>query len=140
MRGLPLLRAFVAFSILLLLGWPLWRLTREAAAQPVPVTPVASAPSPLKEIGLQLTFSPVPASVRIVHLEAALWSADAPAQEMEAALRLPYPDAGVDLRFEIAWPADVTGAMRVRLTDPAGAEHEKTLWGRGETADVLTFP
>ena len=46
----------------------------------------------------------------------------------------------VDLAVEVAWPEDVEGALRLRLTDPDGDEHDKTIWGRGVMQEIVTFP
>jgi hypothetical protein len=47
----------------------------------------------------------------------------------------------VDLQFHIEWSDDAPlAAMRAKLTDPAGDNHEKSLWGKGVVDDVLTFP
>ena len=68
-----------------------------------------------------------------------LW-ADARASDVTKTLTLAYPKEGVDLAVEVAWPEDVEGALRLRLTDPDGNEHDKTLWGRGKMEEVVTFP
>jgi hypothetical protein len=140
MRGSPLLRALAAFLVLLFLGWPLWSLTHEPARAPSPVVPALSAETPIKEVALQLLSTTVPRGLKILHLGKEVWAQTAPTQEMEVSLQLPYPENGIDLQFEIAWSDEAPAAMRVRLTDPAGTEHEKTIWGKGEVTEVLTFP
>ncbi|MDB6171095.1 MAG: hypothetical protein JWL59_406 [Chthoniobacteraceae bacterium] len=140
MRGSPLIRALIAFLVLLVLGWPLWNLTHAPAKQPSPVVPAVSAETPLKMVALQLTFTTVPSRLKILHLGKEVWAQAVSAQDVEVELQLPYPEKGIDLQFEIAWPGDALAAMRVKLSDPAGTEHEKTLWGRGEVNDVLAFP
>jgi len=139
MRGSPLLRAAIAFFILLALGLPLWRLTH--ADEPAPVEAKAATPAPAKAIHLHLDFTVAPKSFKVINLEKELWSETAPKAEMERDLTLVYPAQGVDLQFHIEWP-DEAGlqAMRAKLTDPMGEEHEKSLWGKGATDDVLTFP
>jgi len=141
MRGSPLARALLAFVIIALLGWPLWRLTHPelGAALPGPVaTPV---PEVRKAISLHLTFTTVPKSFTVRHLEDDVWKESKPEAEMDHELSLVYPPEGVDLQFHVEWPDDVpAAAMRAQLTDPAGDTHEKSLWGKGVTDDVLTFP
>jgi hypothetical protein len=139
MRGSPLLRALFAFLVIASLGWPLWQLTREeVSAAPAP-KPVAAAVK--KAIGLHLTFTTVPKSFSVKHLDEEVWKETAPQGEMEKSITLDYPPEGIDLQFHIEWPDDVpASAMRVRLTDPGGDVHEKSLWGKGATDDVLTFP
>lgn len=138
MRGSPLLRALIAFGVILLLGWPLARMTRAPAV--AAQAPAADA-NAAKEVHLALTFTVLPASVRVRHLGKEIWSAQPAEPEIERTLALPFPQEGVDLEFEAKFPDSAPlAAMRVRLTDPDGAEHERTCWGRGEIDEVLTFP
>ncbi|MCE9611015.1 MAG: hypothetical protein K8R23_12545 [Chthoniobacter sp.] len=138
MRGSPLLRALLAFLAILALGWPLHRLTSASDApreQPKPAATEA------KEIELALTFTLVPKSVKVLHLGREVWSESAPAAELKHTLKLAYPAEGVDLQFQIEWPADAPlAAMRATLTDPAGDVHEKSVWGQGTTDEAVTFP
>ena len=139
MRGSPLIRALLAFLIIASLGWPLWQLTR-------PEETVAAVPAPVvapekKAIELHLTFTTVPKSFTVRHLENDIWKETAPQADMDKSISLDYPREGIDLQFHIEWPDDVpASAMRAQLTDPAGDTHDKSLWGKGATDDVLTFP
>jgi hypothetical protein len=138
MRGSPLVRAALAFVVILLLGWPLRELTGDA---PQPVAPVAPAAVETGEIELQLSFTTIPKSIRVLHLGKEMWSDAAPAAEIERKLALPFPKEGVDLQFAVEFPDGAPlAAVRARLTDPAGETHEKSLWGTGRIDDVLTFP
>ncbi len=138
MRGSPLLRALLAFFAILALGWPLRRLTGAAdILREQPQAAVAVA----QEIGLRLDFTLVPKSVRVLHLGQEVWSEAAPTAQMERTLKLAYPDAGIDLQFQIEWPADAPlAALRATLTDPAGEAHEHSVWGQGSAEEVVTFP
>lgn len=139
MRGSPLIRALLAFLAIAMLGWPLWRLTSatEAVATPVSPTPVSEA----KAIGLQLSFTTLPKSFVIRHLEKDIWSEQAPQAEADREVTIPFPEKGVDLIVKIEWPEGAPlAAARLRLTDPAGDTHEKSVWGQGITEEVLTFP
>ena len=138
MRGSPLLRALLAFLAILALGWPLRRLTTAAdAPRAQPRAAVAEA----KEIDLRLTFTLVPKSVRVLHLGREVWSETVPTAEMSRTLKLAYPAEGIDLQFQIEWPADAPlAAMRTTLTDPAGEAHEHSVWGQGSTDETVTFP
>ena len=138
MRGSPLLRALLAFLAILALGWPLRQLTNASdAPREQPKAAVVTA----KEVGLRLEFTLVPKSVRVLHLGKEVWSETAPAAEMEHTLKLAYPDEGIDLQFQIEWPAGAPlAAMRATLTDPAGDAHEHSVWGQGGTEEVVTFP
>ena len=138
MRGSPLLRALLAFLAILALGWPLRRLTIASdAPRAQPKAVVVEA----KEVGLRLAFTLVPKSVKVLHLGKEVWSETAPTAEMEHTLKLAYPDAGIDLQFQIEWPAGAPlAAMRATLTDPAGEVHEHSVWGQGSVDEVVTFP
>jgi hypothetical protein len=139
MRGSPLLRAAIAFLVLLALGIPLWRLTH--AAEPAQAQTQPAPAVEAKAIHLQLDFTLAPKKIQVLHLGKEVWSEDAPAAEIERDLKIAYPDQGVDLQFHIEWPDDAPlAAMRAKLTDPAGDTHEKSLWGKGVVDDVLTFP
>ncbi len=139
MKGSPLLVAAIAFLILLSLGWPLWQMTRADA--PAPPAPTIAAATGQSEIHLQLTFTAPPKSLKVFHLMKEIWSADAPASDIERDLKLAYPGEGIDLRFLVEWPSDAPlASLRVRLTDPAGQEHEKGIWSKGPADEVLTFP
>ena len=138
MRGSPLLRALLIFLAILALGWPLRRLTSASdAPREQPKAVVAEA----KEIGLRLSFTLVPKSVKVLHLGQEVWSESVPVAEMQRALKLAYPDAGIDLQFQIEWPAEAPlAAMRATLTDPDGKAHEHSVWGQGSVEEVVTFP
>jgi hypothetical protein len=137
-RGSPLLRAFLAFCLIAAFAWPLWHLTH-------PMQVVAAAPAQAraenKDIGLQMDFTVLPKRFVVRYLEKDLWTETAPQASMEHQLSLVFPDKGVDLVFHIEWPDDAPlAAARVRLTDPAGDTHEKSVWGQGTVDEVLTFP
>ena len=136
MRGSPLLNALLAFLAIGLLGFPVYRLTRAPASAPVLTKPAV----PLAKVPVAWQFTVPPKAVRIRHLGKVVWSADTPGASAEAALTLPWPREGVDLLIEIAWPDDAPlAAARVVLTDPAGDEQTRSIWGRGATSEVLTF-
>ena len=78
--------------------------------------------------------------MQILHLGKVVWSGDAPAENAETRIEVPYPEQGIELVFSITWPEGAPAAMRVRLRAPSGDEHERTIWGEGETTEVLSFP
>ncbi len=138
MRGSPLLRALVAFVVLLFLAWPLWRLThaeaRLALPESAPISPTRS------DIRLQLTFSAPATDLKVMHLGNEVWIDPAPKGMVERTLAIPYPKEGIDLEVKCKWLAGKPSAVRVRLTEPRGVEHVKTIWGTGEIDEVVTFP
>jgi hypothetical protein len=138
MRGSPLLNALLAFLAIGLLGYPVYRLTRATALASAPAATKAAAP--LVKVPVEWQFTVPPKSVRLRHLGKTVWSADAPGASADAALTIPWPDEGVDLLVEIAWPDDAPlAAARIVLTNPAGDELTRSIWGRGTTSEVLTF-
>ena len=137
MKGSPLLRAVLAFVAIALAGLPLWKLTRAGEADAAP----AKADAAAAQIPMRLTFSVAPRSFAISHLGAVVWADGTQGTDVTNTLALAYPKEGVDLQVKVAWPADAgDAALRVRLTDPDGVEHDKTVWGRGEMEEVVTFP
>ncbi len=108
-------------------------------ARPVPA-PVQSAEQGKKaSVELQLSFTAIPTSVRVLHLGEEIWSTSTPAEEMQQQLNLEYPKEGVDLEFIVEWPGEALSAMKIVLTDPEGTQHERSLWGRGTASEVFTF-
>lgn len=135
------MRALLAFIIIGLMGWPLWQLTKPQEVQASMPTPKLATPAVAKAIGLHLTFTSVPKSFVIRHLDKDVWKATAPEADMEQQVKLDYPDEGVDLQLHIEWADDAPlSALRVQLTDPAGDQHEKSVWGKGIVDEVVTFP
>jgi hypothetical protein len=141
MRGSPILRALIAFLILLALGFPLHRLLRASAgAGPaVTETPREKAPAAAK-VQLQVNFTTAPAEFRVRSLGKEVWKESKPAEQIERSLTLAFPKEGIELQVEADWPAGTRGAAQVRLSDPQGLEHVKYLFGEGSASDVLSFP
>jgi hypothetical protein len=140
-RGSPLIRALVAFFVILLAGYPLWRLTgagRVVAAieEPAPTSQEEVA----RPVHLELTFTRLPEQVQISHLGEEVWSSSQLELATEAKIEVPYPEQGIELVFSVKWPDGAPAALRVRVHTPSGEEHERTLWGEGETTEVLSFP
>ena len=136
MKGSPLLRALLAFVAIALVGVPLWKITRAGSAAPA----VLQKEAVVAQIPMRLTFSAAPRSFAVSHLGKVVWAGGTDGMDVTNAFALVYPKEGVDLQVKVAWPADAEGAARVRLTDPDGNAHDKTIWGRGEMEEVVTFP
>ncbi len=140
MRGSPLIRAAIAFFIILSLGYPLSRMTGAGDASPAMTTPRPDSAS-TKTVHIALTFTLPPKSVKVSALGQEIWTETAPAAELEKDLSIAYPAEGVDLRFQVEWPDDAPiAAMRVKLTDPKGDDHEKSVWSKGPADEAVTFP
>lgn len=136
MKGSPLLRALIAFLLIALAGVPLWKLTRADATVAAPEQAAEAAAA----VSLRLTFSAAPDRAEVRHLGKVVWTDGTRATDVTKSMALAYPKEGVDLTVKIVWPAEVEGAVRLRLTDPEGEEHDKTVWGHGEMDEVVTFP
>ena len=136
MLGSPLFRAVIAFVSLAVLGLPVWRLTHTRASAPqAEVAPVA------KPVHIAIAFTVAPRGVKVRHLAKEIWADASASGEIERDLTLPWPKEGVDLQIQIDWPADAPlAAARVRVTDPDGREHEKSIFSKGPADEVLTFP
>ena len=141
MRGSPILRALIAFLILLGLGFPLHRLL-QASAEPVPAA--MSAPpekaAATAKVQLQVNFTTPPGEFRVFSLGKPVWKETKPAEQIERELTLAFPKEGIELQVEADWPPGTRGAAQLRLTDPSGLEHVKYLFGEGSASDVLVFP
>jgi len=135
-RGSPLFRAFLVFCAILSLGYPLHRLTQTTTvADAVPLL------TKTQKIGLLLTFTTRPDSIRVSHLGKEVWSEMGVNGLLKKELFLPYPKEGIDLAFDLQWPASSSiAAMRVNFTGPDGESIEKSIWGSGDVSEVLTFP
>ena len=136
MKGSPLLRALIAFVLIALAGVPLWKLTTVDGAVAAPAQAEASA----GPVSLRLTFSAPPENFAVSHLGKVVWAGASHGTDESGDLALPFPKEGVDLVVKVKWPGEAEGAVRLRLTDPDGNEHDKTVWGRGEMEEVVTFP
>jgi hypothetical protein len=139
MRGSPLMRAAIVLAVLLALGPLLWRITRSDAA-PGPAKAVVPQSVEAGSVGMMLTFSHPAKKAAVLHLGKEVWSKTGPSAEEEAKFDIPWPREGFELRAVIEWPPDTRAAMRLRLTDPAGNEYDRTVWGQGAADEVLTFP
>jgi hypothetical protein len=101
-----------------------------------------AAPPPLEKqaVSVEFTFTRPPTALKIEHLGKEVWAGTALEREAEAEFQVPYPKQGIELVFTVTWPEGELAAMRVRLSDRNGERHERTIWGKGETTEVLSFP
>ena len=137
MRGSPLFRALIAFAAFAALGWPLWRITHRTATA---FSTSEAPPLAVEPVQLAFDFTSPPRAVEVRHLGRKLWSVTNPGATARGVLELAWPKEGVDLQFEIDWPADAPlAAAQVKLTDPKGHEYVQSIWSRGPAIEVLTF-
>lgn len=141
MRGSPLLRAFLAFLILLGLGFPLHRLLHSHGVANTAENVLEPEKPPTEaKVQLQVSFTTPPTEFRVQSLGREVWKETNPGEQLQHELPLAFPKEGIELLVDAAWPAGTRGAAQVRLTDPEGIEHVKHLFGEGAVSEVLAFP
>lgn len=140
MHGSPLLRTVVVILLLLAAGVPLWRMTHESAA--ASVIPLVAGPEAQSQVRLAVAFAQKPLRFEVSYLGKPVWQSELMTSlTAEKEIAMTYPKEGVDLEFKVAWPPG-TPLCAARLSVAANDSEpvEKTLWGRGQVDDVLTFP
>lgn len=138
MRGSPLLRALAALLVLLAAGLPL-RWVTEPRARATALSADAGSITQ-SEVKVRVTFSHPPQRFRVSHLGEVIWSESTPGAELDRQLKLQFPKEGIELGVEASWSDSMPHAVRLQLSEPAGAQYDRTLWGSAEVDDVLTFP
>lgn len=146
MKGSPLLRAFVLLATLLLLAWPLRRVTLDTLTEGPGVQAAkgaqpAEAPSATtQKLGLMLSFTRGAERVELRHLGALVWEKDRPALRESVDLNLPFPPEGIELAVTVRWPGTELSALRLQLATPDGTELDRSAWGSETVEAVISFP
>ena len=144
MRGSPLFRALLMLVALVLVAWPVWRITHAGTSQPVanPTTAVPGPTVPTKP-QLSLDFLPIaPVDFDVKYLGKSIWRGGGGITASSPPLDFAIPTEGVDLQLTAHWSGDLrNGAVRVRLSAPGGGPIERLAWTRDSAAldEVLTF-
>ena len=136
------MRFFVVLALLLLAALPLWQLTGSSVV-PVPVVQSATGAGVSEAtMQLHLKFAHAPQMFQLLYLGKPVWSpAVKGAATFQTELAIPFPKEGVDLELKVQWPEGTPEtAVRLDLKTPDGTSLHKTIWGRGEIDEVLTFP
>lgn len=150
MRGNPLLRLALAVAVFLLLGIPVWRLTR-AQTPLAAVTAIAPVDKKSRTLILNVAaeYETPPQQIQLQVV------GDSPAapQEIDLAengqvapskswtVTIPAASTETELLVTATWPDPKRHALRVRITGADVAPVEKTLWlGGAATSDVLSLP
>jgi hypothetical protein len=137
MRGNPLIRLFIAIAVFLLLGIPVWKLTRAQESEPVASSSVPPPKFRVK-MSISLDYEVVP---KEFHLKFAggefsagppqgvphfiLWSAN-------------IPEGGSDILVSASWADANRHALRVTFTGPEIVPTDKTFWfGPDAMSDVV---
>lgn len=134
MRGSPLiLTAFLALG-LLLAGIPVWSLTRPHPHE-TPVAAPSSAPATTRPLELKITST----SAALVELRQSgqlIWQSQSPAESFTQTLPAA---ADADFVASVRWlDAAKQNAIRFEFSRDGDALADKTLWGEGQTEDVLS--
>ena len=146
MKGSPLLRACVLLTALLLLAWPLRRVTQDTSpdgpgGQAGKEAQQAEAPSATpQKLGLILSFTRGAERVELRHLGALVWEKDRPALRESLDLNLPFPTEGIELAVTVRWPGTELSALRLQLATPDGTELDRSAWGSETVEAVISFP
>ena len=141
MHGSPLLRTATVLMLLLVAAIPLWRMTHESAAASV-IPAASSAPEQQSQVHLAVAFAQKPLRFEISYLGKPVWQSDlVTSLTAEKDIAMNYPKEGVDLEYNVVWPAG-TSLCAARLSVAANDAEpvEKTLWGTGQVDDALSFP
>lgn len=138
MLGSPILRAALVFFAMLALAPLMAQLTKSVQGRP---EPPAQAEAKNPSLDFRLSFSTQATSASIQHLGRDIWSKQMPGTAEEFSAALPWPREGIELRVVATFPdSAANAAIRVRVTDPDGTEHDRSAWGAPVTDDVLKFP
>jgi len=136
--GSPLLRAFVALGVLLLLLVPLRSFTTARAKQ-ADAAPAAK-PTPETLAHLAITSTKTPFTYTVAHLGKVVWQGAAATSPAATDVKLPIPPQGIDLTLSITWSEPGEAAARLSLGHDDNDPVERTVWGDGSASDVLTYP
>ncbi len=137
MTGWPLLRAFLTLLALVLAGLPLRSLTgpKTSVAQPAAVAETTET------VGIALVFTQPPEQFALKFLgKDILTGGNGASFESETTFEARIPKEGIDLVFEGRWPEYFRKVgVSVRLTRANGVQETKTIWGKRDLFELLTF-
>jgi hypothetical protein len=134
-HGSPLLRAAIVLAVLLVLLLPLLSFTAPRARALPPSAAVTAA----TKAHLEIVSTKIPFTFAVTHLGKMIWQGGSTTESVAADVEMPIPKEGIDLAVQVDWSS--AGAAAAKLTVTHGSESiERTLWGDGNAADVLTFP
>ena len=136
MEGRPWLRILLIVLGFVLVGWPVWSVTRYTSV-PSPVKPASDASA--KPVRVQVTFASPPASFELDYLGNPLLSGQAPDREFCGDWKVAIPKEGVELLVAAKWPPGTpTTAVRLTLTRNGNPLAEQTFWADGSLTETMT--
>jgi hypothetical protein len=138
MKGSPLTRTALTVLILFALGFPLRQLTGHRLS-----APVSTAPTPIRnetqKVHLELTSTTAPFHFIVTHEGKPIWEGDSNSTQVSHDADLRIPASGVDLVLDVSWTGERDTAVKLALTPEHGDTIERTIWGRQQASEVLTF-
>jgi hypothetical protein len=137
MRGSPLLRVLLVVIALLVVLWPLRRLTThraETPSQPAQTTATSEA-----NVHLVLTSTSYPFTFEVSHLGKTIWKGEAAESTAANDVKMTFPPEGIDLLVNANWQGDKEAAVKLEVAVNGADEITRTLWGTGKVSGVLTF-
>jgi hypothetical protein len=137
-RGFPLLRLFLVAAGLVLLGVPVWLLTRPVPSSPPPAS-AAIEPEKMAVYEVLLTASaPARLAVRVAN-QSSVESAG-PATSLTASFTMNAAEPEDLAVFGNFDPAAGNSALRVEVRLAGKTLADSTFWGTGLVEDVVTMP
>jgi hypothetical protein len=134
MRGSPLFQAGLLAIALALAGIPVWSLTRPHE-HPLEVQN-KPANTGLQTVEFAVT-STAPAVITLAREGQVIWESGTAGREFAHTLEMPA--AGGELVATVRWPGGENQAARFQFSHDGESLCDATLWGTGETTDVLTL-
>ena len=138
MRGRPSLRVALMVLALLLMAWPVWRVTR--GGETVAAAPASSSAAAPTVFTLHVTFAHPPAAFALLSLGQPILEGKN-AAEFSGTWRAALPREGADLLLKVTWPPGA-GRTAVEVRIDAGNETriDRTFWGQGALTEIVTVP
>ena len=145
MRGRPFVQFLLVFLAFVMLGVPVWRLTRPTAltAADLPPPPEALLRPAEVELTLTASFAPAPEEFHLQSLGHDLLTGRGPQAEWTDTWKTSLPPEGADLSLQARWPTtDAPAAVRVVIRFPDDRPPmEKMFWAsHGNLTELVTVP
>lgn len=137
MRGVPLLRLLLVATGLVLLGLPVWSLTRPVKPDALPVPAVE--PRKMQTYAIRLTAS-APARMTVSAANQTAEESQSPATSLATTYTMDAAapdDIVVSGRFD---DSSNPAALRVEVTAAGKKIADSTFWGNGTVEDVVSIP
>ncbi|CAN5823503.1 hypothetical protein BH09VER1_BH09VER1_41490 [soil metagenome] len=135
MDGRPWLRILLVLLGFLLLGIPVWTMTREKAQ----VVMSEKAPVQTGALRVSLTFAEAPTDFELQYLGATLCSGRGPQKEFTCDWNVGLSPDGADLLLTVNWPpGGAPTAVRVQVKKAGETLADQSIWGSGNVVETIT--